>query len=372
MDIEKNILILSCSTGEGHNSAAYAVEEAFARRNVHSRVLDPVSFHSEKATVTIADLYNNLIKKAPHLFGAVYQLGAAYSATRITSPVYLANASYAGKLAQYIRKNRIDAVVCTHLYGMEAVRAAKVKYGLTTPCYGVFTDYTCSPFLEETRLDGYFVPHEEIRQEFIRKGADPKRIIVTGIPVSERFRHHTDKQEARRQLQIPADKPILLIMTGGVGCENMLSLCHEICHDSGDITAYILTGRNDKLRQKIEERFADSPKIRAVGFTKQVNLYMDAADVMVSKSGGLSSTEAAVAGIPLIHFKAIPGCESKNRDFFCRQGMSLCAKDNRDVIRCAHQLTGHPEMADAMIRRQHTVINAQAAEDIVTHVLGGV
>lgn len=372
MEHQPHILILSCSTGEGHNSAAWALHEAFDRHGAAVEVVDPVGLKSQKASHTVAALYNNTIQKTPRAFGAVYHLGAAYSATRIPSPVYWANAKCAPALRDYLRDRHIDAVVCTHLYGMEAMAAARKRLGVTTPYYSVMTDYTCIPFTTEPKADALFSPHPSLTDEIVRKGGDPDKILPYGIPVSARFSQPVSKADARRQLDIPPDKTVYLIMSGGVGCENVLRLCDAMNEETRGYWVYVLTGHNDGLREKLERRYPDGSKIRPVGFTRQVHLYMKAADVMISKSGGLSSTEAAVAGVPLIHFKPIPGCESKNRDFFRAHGMSLCAKNNADAVKMAGHLARHPDRAQQMLAAQKATLNPHAADDIVRHVLKGV
>ncbi len=363
-----NILILSCSTGEGHNSAAYALKEAFERYGANCSVVDPISFKSAKSRKTVSNLYNGLIRKSPKAFGMVYKVGSIYSKTGILSPVYLYNASYSKKLTDYIIETQTDAVVCTHLYGMEAMHAAKKRHGNTTPTFGVFTDYTCIPFIKESRCDKYFVPHECIKTQLANSGVDENIIEASGIPVSEKFREHTDKLSARKILNIPENKKIYLLMSGGVGCENILQLCEKLSKDARDCSVYVITGHNNALCDKIKENFPNSNLV-PVRFTDKINLYMRAADVMISKAGGLSSTEAAVANVPLIHFNSIPGCESKNTEFFSRNNLSISAKNDEEVVSFAYLLSHNQSTAENMIKNQKRLINAYAAEQIVESVL---
>lgn len=132
----------------------------------------------------------------------------------------------------------------------------------------------------------------------------------------QKFAVHESKAAARAALGLPADKPVMLIMSGGVGCGNILELCDtlERC-SSGDYLACVLTGHNASLKQSIDERFASAGRIKTVSFTKQVNLYMNAADVMLSKPGGLTSTEAAVVNVPLVQMLTYAACEAKNIAF---------------------------------------------------------
>ena len=121
------LLILSCATGEGHNSAANALVEAAKRKGHEVVMTDPLDFRGKRAARIAAGTYNGIIKNAPAVFGAIYNAGALYSATGWTSPIYLANAHYAGKLRTYIEENGFDAVLCTHLFPMEALTKLSLR-----------------------------------------------------------------------------------------------------------------------------------------------------------------------------------------------------------------------------------------------------
>lgn len=366
------VLILTCSTGEGHNSAARAIETILCQKGITCEVADPVSFQSERMQRMVSSIYNNTIRKKPAVFGAVYKLGDLYSSSKLPSPVYYANAHYSDSLKKYITENKFDAVVCTHLYGMEAMTAIRKKDTFPVPCYGILTDYTCIPFLDETNLNGYFVPTQEVKKRLIEKGIPEESIWISGIPVDESFRFHPSREEARYSLQIPDEKKVFLVMTGGVGCENMESLCRQLMKELTDnCMLLVLAGKNQELQDRLNEQYRDNNRIQTVSFTREVPLYMAASDVLLSKPGGLSSTEAAVANIPLIHIHAIPGCESRNAEFFSKCGLSFCAKNDADAVKCAKTLADHPEIGQEMIKMQRMYINPNAAADIVQRVMEG-
>ena len=255
-------------------------------------------------------------------------------------------------------------MICTHLYGMEAMTAIHREGRLEVPCFGVLTDYVCIPFVDETWLTGFFVPTAETRDFLVERGIPSEKICITGIPVDDRFRHLPDRETARNTLQIPQDKHVFLIMTGGVGCENMENLCQELLYtmDEDDLMI-VLTGRNDELRQRLDDHC--DCRCRTVGFTQQVAEYMAACDVMLSKPGGLSSTEAAVANIPLVHIHAIPGCETHNAAYFAEHGMAKRAETDEEAVTYATELAYEPEKAEQMRTMQRTLIHPDAAERIV-------
>lgn len=369
---QKKVLILSCSTGEGHNSAAKAIEASLNAKNITCEVKDVLTFKSEKSSNRIAGLYNTLIKKAPTLFGLVYTLGKFYDDLRLPSPVYKANAEYADKLYKYITENGYDRVICTHLFAMQAMTAIRRKFYLSARCYGVMTDYTIHPFIKDSDLDGYFVPNETVAKQFLEKGFSQDKVIITGIPVHPKFNENISKREARAKLSLPSDKKVVAIMTGGAGCGKIVSLCIKLNKAFGENNLFVvLTGRNDRLKAKLDGMFKNNAKLQTVAFTSNVHLYLKAADCVLSKSGGLSSTEVAVANAPLVHLKAIPGLETANLKYFSRNGLSLRANTLRKAVKQTRQILSD-NFCEAMLKIQRYYIKANAVERITEKITEGI
>ena len=360
------VLVLSCFTGEGHNSAARAIIEELNSRNIECELNDPVSFASKRMHHIVSTYYNNMIKKRPSAFGLLYKAGEVYSSTHIKSPVYAANATYAQKLADYITSNGFDTVIATHLYGMEAMTAIRKKCNINAKFYGVLTDYTSIPFIAETKLDGYFVPNLQSKLILAKRGIPQKRIFMTGIPVSPHFTNCPTKAESRRLLSIPENKKVYVIMSGGIGGGKVADLCKRLYSvtDSGTLI-YALVGRNEQLKESLDSFFAGVSRIKVIPFTTDVNLYMKAADVLLTKPGGLSSTEAAVINVPIVHVNAIPGCETYNVRYFSENGMSFKARNTKSAVMLAEKLYSDSKLSANMCAAQRRIINRRAVSDIV-------
>ena len=163
-------LILSCSTGGGHNAAANAAAEALNLRGHNVRVLDPYTLVGKHVASAVGGTYVRMVQISPTLFGVVYKLGDTYRKLPIKSPVYAVNRHMAKRLARYFAENKTDVVLCTHVFPAEMLSYMK-NSGMNVPkIVFIATDYTCIPFTEETNCDYYATPSPDLNDEYIRCG----------------------------------------------------------------------------------------------------------------------------------------------------------------------------------------------------------
>lgn len=366
------VLILSTGTGEGHNSAGKAVLEQFQKRGIPCEMADVLKFASEKAASYGKKIYVWSTVKATRVFKGAYKAGRAITSSRRKSPVYYANTLYAEKLYHYIVDNEYDTVVMPHLFPAEALTYMLRKHECRPDIHTYFvgTDYTCIPFTEETEADYYFIAHEELLQEYIDKGIPREKLIPTGIPVSDRFRSLPSREEARTALGMPQQGRCILIMTGSMGYGRIESLVQaSVLHMEKEDRLYILGGSNEKLKGRLREAYREDCRVRILDYTDRTAQYLAASDLLFTKPGGLTSTEAAVAGIPLAHTRPIPGCEDCNQAFYNSHRLSLSADSEKELVEAAMELLASPEDCRQMTERQHQVINGRAAEDICEFIL---
>ena len=359
------VLVLSCNTGEGHNSAARAVCEEFRRRGTACELVDALGIVGAPNSRAASATYGSIITHTPRLFGAIYRAGELYDSTGIQSPVYYVNAAHAKKLGAFIEAGGYTHAVATHLFPMETMTRMRRAGTLHIPAYGVLTDYTRIPFWDETDLDAWFLPHAEVKNDCIRAGMPSERLYVTGLPVSARFSVPITKAEARAALGMDAETRNVLVMTGGVGCGNAPRLVAALLREiPADVGLTVLAGRNAEMKRELDTRYGEGGRVTALPFTDRVDLYMHACDLVITKPGGISTTEAAASRTPLIHTEAIPGCETKNAELFERLGMSMWAKSETDAARCAALLLGDGERVRRMIAAQEAGIDPHGAANV--------
>ena len=302
------VLILSCNTGGGHNAAAFALKESLEFHHHEAEVLDLMRLGRKHTSALVGGAYVKLVSVFPAGFGAAYQLGELVRRVPGKSPVYYANARLGNALADYIVQNHFDGVVTTHLYPAETLTWMKQKGLLTIPCVAIATDYACIPFWEETNCDDYVIPHKDLIPEFASYGIPKEKLLPLGIPVRPAFSRPASKEDVRRHLGLPEDAPLFLVMSGSMGFGKVHLLAHELVSrlKSGE-QVVIICGNNKKRARSLRLQFHKNSNVHVVGFTRHVAEYMAAADVLFTKPGGLSSTEAIVRRVPLIHTDPIPG-----------------------------------------------------------------
>ena len=372
------ILILSCNTGEGHNSCAKALQIALQRRGIACEIQDTLALVSARLSQRIGNAY--LFSTRGSLFEFVYKFGGFVSNNTDSrqSLVYNANRLYAKKLYNYIKQKHFDVVICVHLFPAEAITALKRNMQLGIPSYFVMTDYTCIPFLQETNLDYYIIPHEHLIEEFVEKGLPREKLVAIGIPIDEKkFTSRIPKQQARRELLQENHKQTIhtnghwyLVMSGSMGYGSIellvKQLLDQICPEDAVIC---VCGRNEELLQSLQKQFSEQSQLWLMGFTKQVSMLMDASDVIFTKPGGITSTEAIVKNIPLIHTLPIPGLENHNAQFFHQHGMSYFTTDIPQQVAVAKRLCENATYRERMLRNQRANANPHSSDDVIDLIL---
>lgn len=329
-------------------------------------MLDIMMLSGKRTSRLVGGSYVGIVQYAPWFFNMLYKAGGKISSARRRSPVYYTNALMAKHLYRYLEDNEFDVIVTPHLFAAETLTFMKQKGLLRQKTVSVITDYTCIPFWEETNCDWYILPHEDLIGEYVLRGLPPRKLLPYGIPVRPAFLEETDAIEAKRQCGLSPEGRAYLVMGGSMGFGEIQLFVTELAHiKTAEESIVILCGNNLQLENKLRRMFARVHGIRVLGFTNQVSLYMDACDVVFTKPGGLTSTEAAVKQIPIVHTKPIPGCETANLQFFTARGMSVTADGIEKQAALGRELLRSTEKAKRMKQSQAKNSKPQASLQIV-------
>ncbi len=229
----------------------------------------------------------------------------------------------------------------------------------------IATDYVCIPFTEETQCDAYIIPAKDLVPDYVRCGLSEEKLYPFGIPTGRVFAEAQSKEEARRSLGVESNKKYILIAGGSMGggtIRETIKLLMEGSAHRQDTALIIVCGSNEELYAELNAEQLGNTIV--VGYTDDMACLMRACDLFITKPGGLSSTEAAVCGVPILHTAAIPGCELYNAEYFSAHGMSRLCRSPGEVVACAMEILSDPEMCAAMVERQHTMLDGAAAARI--------
>lgn len=345
-------LILSCNTGEGHNSCAKAIQETYAAHDETCDIVDALQFISKRASQFISDWHSRIYRHAPKLYKAGYHTAEERTSVfREGTTVYRYLTSGSEKLYHFILDGGYDNIICTHVFPALALTAMLKHHPMPLVTSFVSTDYTCSPSVENSELDYYFIPDISLTEEFVQCGVPREKLIDSGMPVKQAFYQDTDKAAAKAELGLPVDHQHLLVMCGSIGCGPIKELTEDLLiRLTSEQELTIVCGANEELFAKLERHFAHDPRIHIHGMVDYVPLLIHSADLFLTKPGGLSTSEAAACGVPMLLMDTVAGCEGHNLNFFLRQGIAVTADTPKHLADLAAALLADPEQLQEMSR----------------------
>ena len=356
------VLILSCSTGGGHNSCAKYVLEELKDNNIESDFYDFYDIVNKKGKDLSSKIYLMSLNNDGLLFKEAYKMAELYSKTGITSPIYLMNKTHKNKLYEFIKENHYDLVVTTHLFPALTLTAINEDKTLDKINFlMVATDYEPCPFIEEVKPD-YFVMQKGLEIRFIDKGISINNLLTTGIPVFSKYL----KSAKNIKIKYCKDEKLILIMLGSMGFGNITDVINDILTIK-NIKVLVVCGSNKELYNKLKE--INNSKLEVLGFTRNINDLIYSSDIVLSKPGGLSSTEIASFRKPLLHIYPIPGIETYNTEFFEENNMSIVCNDKEDIIKNINLLIKNSDVSDKLIINQNKIINKNSCYDLVQFII---
>lgn len=360
------ILVLSCGTGGGHNSAAKAIVDELNRHNATADFIEYLDIINPR----IRNLVNNLYIKSTtgngRIFKRVYKLGTLYDNTNFKSPVYVLNSFAKKKLYEYIKSNNYDYIATTHLFAAQALTCIKKEHS-DIHFIEICTDYTYIPFWRETNPDFIIVPHKDLVQNFEEKGVNRDKIVPIGIPVYKDFSMDLEKEKCYNELKLDKTKKYILIMTGSMGFGNTIQIVDELSKRV-NATNIVICGSNKKLQGELKSKYP-LDKVIPIGFTNKISKYMRISNVLLTKPGGLTTTEAGTINIPIIHTMPIPGCENYNAEFFEKRGMSKKCNTIEEICEETQRLMNDDDLRNQMIENQKKYIDKETCTKICNLII---
>jgi processive 1,2-diacylglycerol beta-glucosyltransferase len=370
------VLILHVPAGAGHAGAARAVEQAIRLVDPAAEpdVRDALEFASPLFKALYATSYNRIAARAPRLWGYVYH-GSEF---RYGSPgewlrIRLTWWNCRG-FEEAAARLRPDVILCTQFLPVEVYAYLRERGRVAMPVHCVITDFAIHPIWVYRGIDRYYVATDRVAGELVDTGIVPaERIQVTGVPIHPRFASTAGREAARRELGLDPDpsRPTVLLMGGGFGWGPMEGMLDVVLGLPRSVQALVIAGRNEALRGRLAERArGEEARIKVHGYTDRVDLFLEASDLLVGKSGGLTSSEAMARGVPMVVLRPIPGQEERNCNYLVDVGAAQRVHDLGGLEERLRRFLADPEHRAAMRAAAARIGRPRAALDVAGSVLG--
>ena len=373
------ILILSVSAGNGHVRAAQALESALQSTPPHTAVhMDAMAHVAGGFRKVYTDWYIQLVNRAPELWSYLHQRSDATPhhapSQRLRRGIERLST---GTLVREIRREKPDAVVCTHFLPAELLMRERNGGRIDYPVWLQVTDYDLHNMWLVPGMEGYLAATEEVAFRLRARGIPAERIHVTGIPVMPAFSEPDAPALAHgacaKALGLDPARPVLLMASGGAGVGDLASMVERVLllgADSG-LQVIAVAGRNAETHGKLQALAARHPgRVVAIGFTNEMHKLMAAADLVVTKPGGLTVSECLALGKPMLLISPIPGQEEHNAGFLMEEGAAWLAYDAIGLDYKVARLMADPAKLADMARRSRALGKPRAAAAVLRHVLG--
>lgn len=330
----RRLLILSASYGEGHQQAALAVRDALMEENpdLDLQIVDYLEMVHPMLNSVARYCYMKSVRFAPALYGLFYK-GTSRIAPSSLIQRRLNHLGYED-LAEYLSAYKPDVILSTFPTPAGVVSMLKEQGLIDIPAATVITDHAIHSQWIHHYTDHYFVGSEHVKRGLMIRGVDERRISVTGIPVRPAFLAANNRAEVRAKLGLEDDYPTLLIMGGAYGVlGDIVQICEELFQSDRRAQLIVVCGRNEKLRQTIEQLSKDAKNpVWVFGFTREVHELMAVSDLIVTKAGGLTISEALAMELPMLLYRPIPGQETQNATFLVKSRVAVLARTRRQVL----------------------------------------
>ena len=387
--MSKKVLIMSASTGGGHNRAAKAMKDEIEKKcidgeHITCEIIDSLKLINTTMDKIISSGYEKSAKYTPKAWGGVYKMSDANIVSKHEYKGNLFNTLLASKLKKLLKERKPDLIIGTHPFPMIALSTLKKKYPyrnafnsfFVPPLISVLTDYTAHSTYIQDEIDYYIAGDEYVKEVLISEGVDGDKIKPYGIPVEKSFLEHREKSVVLEELGLAPDKFTVLLMGGSFGAGNIKDTLKELLEIDRDFQIIVITGRNETLKEKLEkslEKHDIDKNISILGFTQDMNDILSAVDIIVSKPGGLTTTECLLKELPMIIPYYIPGQEEENMDFLSNCGAALRTSKKFTISVLLKVLINNPTRMELLKNNIKSIKKQNTAEDIanlVSNILG--
>lgn len=366
----KKVIVFYASYGGGHLSAARSIKEYIESNypNINSELIDCVKYINKALDVVTTKAYSEMAKKAPSAWGHIYKGADKGPIAKISST---SNKVMALKLKKLLEEKNPDLVICTHPFASQMCSYLKRKEKVNIKIATVLTDFAIHNqwVVGHEYTDYFFVSHLGMKQDLIDEGVTAEKIHATGIPLSNKFLLEYDKHEILESFGLTPGKKTVLFFGGGelgLGKTHTLDIFKSFVQND-NIQIVAISGRNQKMKEHFQsfvEEMGKGNSVKILEYTDKVAQLMSISDLVVTKPGGLTTTESLASGLPIVVINPIPGQEEENAEFLEENKVAIWIKKGDDPQKILNDLFSNPDKMQEMKVRARLMAKKNSTRDI--------
>ena len=367
----KKILIFYGSYGGGHLSASRSIKEYIEKNYPDSEILmiDFMEYISKAINKVTTKAYTDLAKNAKWIWGKIYYATEKGAVLKISSG---AQKALSLRLNKLFKEFMPDLIISTHPFSSQMCAFLKSKGKLNCTLATVMTDYAVHKqwFMFSEYVDYIFVAHDGMKQELIKNGVEEFKIYATGIPLSNRFLLNYNKEQILNELNLSVNKKTVLFFAGGefgFGKDKTFKILKTIINSFPNMQVVAIAGRNKKMKNNFEELVEETnsyENVKILAYTNKVPELMSISDLVISKPGGLTTTESLASGLPIIVINPIPGQETENAEFLEKHQVGIWLKKKDNVEEKLYDIFNTPEKLQKMKINARLLAKKNSTADI--------
>lgn len=374
----KKILIFYASYGGGHLSAANSIKDYLSNHyeNIDVELIDCMKYINKPIEKITTTAYNEMAKKAPWAWGKIYSDSQKGPLAHITTR---SNQVFAIKLLRLLREKKPDLIISTHPFGSQMCSYLKRKGKITSKIATILTDFAPHDqwLVGSDYTDYFFVAHNKMKEYLISKNIPENKIFATGIPISNKFLETFNTSKILSSLGLKENLKTVLFFAGGkfgLGKSRTLAIFNTFVNDFNNIQVIAISGKNKKMYEEFNQIVKIANKtnfIKVFEFVNNVPELMAVSDVVITKPGGLTTTESLVSGLPMIIINPIPGQEEENAQFLEHSNVGIWLKKQMNITETISNFLSDNEKLKQMKENTNKISNRNSTKDICTILEAG-
>lgn len=367
----KKILIFYASYGGGHLSAAKSIKEYLEINypKCDVELIDCIKYINKPMEKITTTAYKEITKKIPWAWGKIYTDSQKGALAHISSK---SNIIFAIKLLKLLRQKQPDLIISTHPFGSQMCTYLKRKNKISSKIATILTDFSPHDqwLIGHENTDYFFVAHNEMKNYLIQKNIPNNKIFVTGIPISPKFWINYNKKDTLAEFHLENNKKTILFFGGGeygLGKNNIIEIFNTLINNFENIQIIAISGKNEKMKTNLENIALKSNtknNIKILEYTDEIAKLMSISDLVISKPGGLTTSESLASNLPMIIINPIPGQEEGNSEFLEQNKVGIWIKKHDDILDILNTILNNTENFEKMKENTKKIAKKYATKDI--------